>query len=83
MCVTLRVGVGKNDAVQWVQVAVFGKAAENAANLKKSDRCYIEGVIHLDSWQANDGTERHSLSVAPFKCESTHRIVRQYAAKQG
>ena len=27
----LRVGVGKDDAVQWVQVAVFGKAAEKAA----------------------------------------------------
>jgi single-stranded DNA-binding protein len=74
--VRLRVGVGKDDAVQWVQVAVFGKAAEKAAELKKSNRCYIEGTIKLDSWTGNDGTERHGLSVAAFKCEPTHRIGR-------
>ena len=74
--VRLSIGVGKDDAVQWVQVAVFGKAAEKAAELKKSDRCYIEGTIKLDSWRAGDGTERHGLSVAAFKCEPTHRIGR-------
>jgi hypothetical protein len=36
----LRVGVGKDDAMQWVGVAVFGKAAETAAELK-GDRCYV------------------------------------------
>jgi single-strand DNA-binding protein len=74
--VRLSIGVGKDDAVQWVQVAVFGKAAEKAAGLKKSDRCYIEGTIKLDRWTGNDGTERHGLSVAAFKCEPTHRIGR-------
>ena len=74
--VRLRVGVGKDDALQWVSVAVFGKAAEQAAGLKKSDRCYIEGTIKLDSWTGNDGSERHGLSVAAFKCEPTHRIGR-------
>ena len=29
--VRLRVGVGKDDATQWVSVSVFGKAAETAA----------------------------------------------------
>jgi single-stranded DNA-binding protein len=74
--VRLSIGVGKDDAVQWVNVAVFGKAAEKAAALKKSDRCYIEGTIKLDSWRGNDGVERHGLSVAAFKCEPTHRIGR-------
>ena len=74
--VRLSIGVGKDDAVQWVQVAVFGKAAEQAAGLKKSDRCYIEGTIKLDRWTGHDGTERHGLSVAAFKCEPTHRIGR-------
>jgi single-stranded DNA-binding protein len=46
----LRVGVGKDDAVQWVSVAVFGKAAEPAGELKKGDRVYVEGVLKLDSW---------------------------------
>lgn len=72
----MRVGVGKDEAVQWVSVAVFGKAAENAAKLKKQDRAYIEGTIKLDTWRGNDGAERHSLSVAAFKCEPTHRIGR-------
>ena len=67
----------KDDTLQWVSVAVFGKAAEKAAELKKSDRCYIEGTIKLDSWAGNDGTERHGLSVAAFKCEPTHRIGRK------
>ena len=70
------VGAGKDDTLQWVSVAVFGKAAEKAAELKKADRCYIEGTIKLDRWTGNDGTERHGLSVAAFKCEPTHRIGR-------
>jgi single-stranded DNA-binding protein len=74
--VRLSIGVGKDDAVQWVNVAVFGKAAEKAAALKKSDRVYIEGTIKLDSWRGSDGVERHGLSVAAFKCEQTHRIGR-------
>lgn len=72
----LRVGVGKDDAVQWVSVACFGKAAEATANLKKQDRVYIEGSIKLGTWTGSDGTERHGLSVASFKCEKTHNIGR-------
>jgi single-strand DNA-binding protein len=72
----LRVGVGKDDDVQWVSVAVFGKAAEAAGELKKGDRCYIEGHIKLDRWQGNDGVEHTGLSVAAFKCERTHMIGR-------
>jgi single-stranded DNA-binding protein len=72
----MRVGVGKDDAVQWVSVAVFGKAAETAGELKKGDRCYCEGTIKIDTWRGNDGIERHSLSVACFKLERTHQIGR-------
>jgi single-strand DNA-binding protein len=74
--VRMRVGVGRDDAVQWVSVAVFGKAAEAAATLEKGDRIYIEGTIKLDSWRGNDGAERHTLAVAAFRCEQTHRIGR-------
>ena len=45
----LRVGAGIDETLQWVSVAVFGKAAETAADLKKGDRVYIEGSIKLDS----------------------------------
>jgi single-stranded DNA-binding protein len=74
--VRLSVGVGKDDALQWVSVAVFGKAAETAAQLKKGDRCYIEGSIKIESWRGSDGAERHGLNVAAFKCERTHNIGR-------
>jgi single-stranded DNA-binding protein len=74
--VRMRVGVGKDDAVQWVSVAVFGKAAEHAGTLAKGDRVYIEGNIKLDTWRGNDGIERHTLAVAAFRCEQTHRIGR-------
>ena len=72
----LRVGAGIDETLQWVSVAVFGKAAETAADLKKGDRVYIEGSIKLDSWRGSDGAERHGLSVAAFKCERTHQIGR-------
>jgi len=70
----LRVGVGKDDDVQWLSVSVFGKAAEAAAQLVKGDRIYCEGSIKLDTWRGNDGVERHTLAVAAFKCEQTHKI---------
>src|SRR6516165_10915356 len=80
--VRLRIGVGKDDDLQWVSVAVFGKAAETAGALKKQDRVYIEGSIRLDNWTGNDEAERHGLSVAAFKCEATHRIGRNRIRNQ-
>lgn len=74
--VRMRIGVGKDDEIQWLSVAVFGKAVETAAELKKGDRCYCEGAIKLDTWRGSDGVERHGLSVAAFKCEPTHQIGR-------
>jgi single-strand DNA-binding protein len=79
----LRVGVGKDDAVQWLSVAVFGKAAEAAAGLKKGDRVYCEGSIKLDTWRGNDGIEHHGLSVASFKIERTHLIGRNRPKRNG
>jgi single-strand DNA-binding protein len=72
----LRVGVGRDEDIQWVSVACFGKAAETSGGLKKGDRVYIEGTIKVDTWIGNDGVERHGLSVASFKCEHTHQIGR-------
>jgi single-stranded DNA-binding protein len=74
--VRLRVGVGKDDDVQWVSIAVFGKAAQTAAKLRKGDRIYCEGTIKVDTWRGQDGTERHGLSVASFKVDRTHNIGR-------
>src|SRR5215471_8780185 len=74
--VRLRVGVGKDDDMQWMSVSVFGKAAEAAATLKKHDRIYCEGTIRIDTWRGNDGTEHHTFAVSSFKLERTHKIGR-------
>ena len=74
--VRLRVGCGRDDDTQWISVSCFGKAAETAATLRKGDKIYVEGNIKLDTWTGNDGSERHGLSVAAFKCERTHNIGR-------
>jgi single-stranded DNA-binding protein len=79
----LRAGVGKDDDVQWVSVAVFGKHAEAAAELKKGDRIYCEGTIKLDQWTGNDGIERTGLSVAAWKCERTHLIGKNKPGREG
>jgi single-stranded DNA-binding protein len=81
--VRMRVGVGKDENIQWVSVAVFGKAAEAAGKLKKGDRCYVEGTIKMDAWKGSDGVERHGLSVAAFKCERTHNIGRNKPKPEG
>jgi single-strand DNA-binding protein len=74
--VRLRVGVGRDDSLQWVQVSCFGSAAERAKSLVKGDKIYVEGTIKLDTWKGSDGIERHTLSVSAFKCEQTHKIGR-------
>jgi single-stranded DNA-binding protein len=79
----LRVGVGRDEDVQWVSVSVFGKAADTSATLKKGDRVYCEGSIKLDTWRGNDGLERHTLAVAAFKCEQTHKIGRTRERRTG
>jgi single-stranded DNA-binding protein len=79
--VRLRIGVGKDDNIQWTSVAVFGKAAEIAAELRKGDRCYVEGVIKLDVWRGQDGADRYGLGVAAFKIEKTHQIGRNLPKK--
>jgi single-stranded DNA-binding protein len=81
--VRLRVGAGQGDQLQWVSVAVFGKAADAAGELKKGDRAYFEGSIKLDTWTGRDGVERHGLSVAAFVCARTHNIGRRREKRSG
>ena len=81
--VRLRIGVGKDDDMQWVSVSCFGKAAEAAATLQKGDKVYIEGTVRIDSWRGNDGIERHTLAVSSFKCERTHKIGRARDKRTG
>ena len=60
----INVRVGDGDAVQWCSVMVFDPEAIAAADrLVRGSRVYIEGSLKLGSWQRQDGTERHGLSV--------------------
>ena len=55
---------------------MFGQAAEDlAANLRKGDRCYVEGRLKLERWR-KDGEERVGLSVAAWKAEKLGAIGR-------
>ena len=54
----------------WLRVSCFGEVAERvAANFKKNDRAYIEGLIRLDHWLDKHGEQKHGLSVSAFKVE--------------
>ena len=65
----LNIGCGEGDATQWVNVTCFDpRAIENAAGFIKGSRCYVEGKLSLDKWTAQDGTERHGLSVMSWHC---------------
>lgn len=71
------VAVGQDDAVQWVQVAVFGQQAEElSARLHKGDRIYVEGTLRLNTWADHEGRERSGLSVAAWKAEKLGAIGR-------
>jgi single-stranded DNA-binding protein len=70
--VKLRGRIGNDDDVQWISIAVFGNAVEQAAGLKKGERAYVEGTIKLDEWKDQSGRPKSGLSVASFKCERPH-----------
>ncbi len=43
----------------WVQVSVWGNFAESAARLlKKGDRVYVPGNLHMDTWQDKKDPEK-------------------------
>lgn len=60
---SIGVGVGKDEATQWVRISLFGEQAEQAiATLKKGANVYVEGRdLRIDSYTGKDGTERHGL----------------------
>lgn len=54
----------------FVDVVVWGKAAENCANnLDCSSSVLIEGRLQLDSWYSREGEKRSKLRVAAEKVQ--------------
>jgi single-stranded DNA-binding protein len=65
----LNVRVGDGDTATWVNVMAFDEQAiAGVDKLTKGARVYIEGTLRLDKWTAQDGTERHGLSVMSWHC---------------
>ncbi|MBL8845462.1 MAG: single-stranded DNA-binding protein [Hyphomicrobium zavarzinii] len=75
------VAVGKDEATQWVRVAVFGARAEELAGpLKKGDRVYVEGNLTMRTWEKS-GEKRAGINVAAWKCECLGQIGRNKPSK--
>lgn len=52
------------DAVEWHNVVVFGKTADNACKfLKKGSQVYVEGKIHTRKWQDKEGKDRYTTEI--------------------
>lgn len=52
------------DAVSWIEVTLFGKSAEAAAeHLAKGRRIGVQGRLEQRRWQAQDGTNREKVGV--------------------
>jgi len=54
----------KQESVDYHEVVVFGKMAENVAQyLKKGSSAYIEGRLQTRSWKTDDGENRYKTEV--------------------
>lgn len=52
------------DAVEFTDVVVWGKTAENCANyLKKGRKVHLIGRLQTRSWEAQDGSKRYKTEV--------------------
>jgi single-strand DNA-binding protein len=70
---------GEEDTLTtWVRVAYFGENAESlGGKLQKGVEVYCEGRLKLDTWTANDGLKRTSLSVMVWKVVPLGQIGRK------
>jgi single-stranded DNA-binding protein len=75
--VNIVVSEGKTDDTgkevsTFVKILLFSGLAHEAANIKRGDRCYVEGVLGAEIWTgAADGKPRLDLSIRAFKFEKT------------
>lgn len=50
--------------VEWHQLVLFGRTAENVAKyLKKGSQAYFEGKLHTSKWRDREGIERWGTEV--------------------
>lgn len=54
----------KKDSVEFTDIVVWGKMAENVANyLKKGRRVHIIGRLQTRNWEAQDGSKKYKTEV--------------------
>jgi single-stranded DNA-binding protein len=65
----LNVACSEGETTTWVTAMVFDERAIAVADgFVKGAAVYLEGKLTLDKWTAQDGTERHGLSVMSWHC---------------
>jgi single-stranded DNA-binding protein len=75
--VNIAVTEGKTDDAgkelsTYLKILLFSGLAHEAGNIKKGDRCYVEGSLGAEIWNgAIDGKPRLDLSIWAFKFERT------------
>ena len=75
--VNIAVTEGKTDDAgkelsTYLKILLFSGLAHEAGNIKKGDRCYVEGSLGAEIWNgATDGKPRLDLSIRAFKFERT------------
>ena len=86
--VRMRVGVGRDEAVRWVSVSVFERAAEVAAGLKKMDRVTsrarlssTRGVATIALSVTSCRLPRSNESGPPHRSQSSEEAIRRCCAR--
>lgn len=51
----------------WHRVTAFGKTAERLAQLRKGEMVFLVGELAVESWQAQDGTQKQETKVYASK----------------
>lgn len=54
----------KQERVEWVRVALWGKTAESVAEyLTKGKQVYVEGKMNTRKWQDKEGNDRYTTEI--------------------
>ncbi len=53
----------QKEMTAFVNCVAWGKLGENVGNLRKGNRCFVEGRLQTRSYEAQDGTKRYVTEV--------------------
>ncbi len=68
----------------WLKVKVWGAMAEPCAQyLYKGKKISVSGKLSLETWTANDGTEKYDITLTAFSVDFGEKVQKpNQAAKQ-